>query len=225
MAPTFSDVAALIIPRLNIGSGGAESTSANIQQWLRDATREMWPLFPPIQTSALTVAAGYTATLTNLDVHFVTYNGTTLIRGAEWNNRPTLIAFTPGAVAVADTVTAFFHLDHSITDASTSVDTSSDIFGADYLQPLLMLRAEMEAHNRLANVGATENKDFHASQYRVKLDDLEKMKTMYRARFEGWLASMQLAVQGRVAMGDGVMREGALARFVNKSRVHNGLVN
>src|SRR3990167_4543949 len=99
MATTFSDVAALIITRLNIGSGGAEPPRANIQPWLRDATRAMWPLFPPLQTRALTVAAGYTATLTNLDVHFVTYNGTTLSRGAEWNNRPTRIAVTPGAVA------------------------------------------------------------------------------------------------------------------------------
>jgi hypothetical protein len=219
MSSQLTALATNLQTTLNLGSGGAEPTAATIQQWLRDGARELWGELPPVLKRDLTITSTYAATLTYNRVFFVVAGGLTLLRGSEWNAGDSALNFVPGAVGVGDTVTAYYVTAPGITNTTTELD-STCIFGDDWLEPLMLTYAEMQAHNRLMNVATVERADAHAGAYRLKMARLAEQKAGAKSQWDAWYQDLLGSIQARMQTGDRPYAEHPAAGFRNRSKIH-----
>lgn len=216
MASTIATVRDDIKDRLNIGTTESEPTDPMIDGWLASAFTWAITVCPPIFETTVTVDADRVATLDADDVLYVA-NDHRMLVPSEWNKAGDSLILSPSAASYNDQLQVWYFTMPVIT---TTVETSC-VFGADWLTELATLDAMMKCEMRQMGVGASNDRDGHATMWRAIQTQQEALLKVLTAQRNAWLGKKEQEVAARAALGDGVNREGAYAGFINNSRIEN----
>ena len=224
MTSTIATLATQAETRLKIASAGtgAEPSTAQMSDFLRLAFKDLIGVLPPILQTTLTVAGSNKAALTHNEAFYCAVNGL-LLAGWEWGSEGQFIRVQPSAANRNDTLTVWYTAPITITTGSTTTVDTTCIFGNDWLEELAVIKAMLDASQRMSNVSASGGGDLHASWYRVLQDQYDRLFNAHNNRYGDWRQRMEADLVSRLQNGPEPRVESKHAGFRNRSGVRNWL--
>lgn len=230
MATTISTASAEVAERLKIVVGtGARPTDLMIQGFVREGFNDLWAILRPVFRGAFTVnsANGVTTVSTDLEsALYVTGPREIYVPGAEWVETEDGINFRHAGdfyPATSDTVLVWYTTVPTDFSSASSIE-STCIFGPDWLQPGVLMYAEIQSLKRMSRVHDSAGSASEAAAWVTIQQEYQRFierRAGERARELAFLEQrMLLRFQAR-----GIQRENAIQSWNNESNVRNTLTD
>lgn len=230
MATTITTASAEIAERLKIVVGdGAQPTDAMIQGFVREGFNDLWAILRPVFRGAFTVNATNGVTTVSADLASVLYvvgPRDIYVPGAEWVELEDGINFRHAGdlyPVESDSVLVWYTTTPTDFASAASIE-STCIFGPDWLQPGVLMYAEIQSLKRMSRVHDSGGAAAEASAWVTIQQEYQRFierRAGERARELGFLEQrMTLRLQSR-----GIQRENAVQSWNNESGVQNTMID